>query len=197
VCVHYSLTTHALYIYLHYRYEEAVLAGIFEIIKKARDINAPLSHLFPTDRSMDRVPDLTSHPRQRYQSRVRRQRVVFKIEHVEVHELDRARISSLLKSRVEERCRNIEFFFGVGTVQFSICVTYLLLPCRFPECHLQSVSVRTGCVIVELSMVDFGGSRGSSSIVESSLEDWLNVMQDTLHLDSVNGSIVSVKVSLN
>ena len=77
----------------------------------------------------------------------------------------------------------------------DLCIfNYSLSLFRFPEWHLQSISVRKGCVIVELNMVSLSGCLGESSI--SDLRDWLNVMQlqNTLNLDTTFGNVVSMKV---
>ena len=59
------------------------------------------------------------------------------------------------------------------------------------------MSVRKGCVVVELNIVDIKSCDEASGIIsKADLQDWLNVMQlqDTINFNSASDNTVYIKV---
>ena len=72
-------------------------------------------------------------------------------------------------------------------------------PRRYPDWHVQSISVRKGCVVVELNMVELIGQKSSKIFSEPSPQELIAIMQSQsmFDLDDEKGSLLCINVSLS
>ena len=81
-------------------------------------------------------------------------------------------------------------------------MTNIYFPLRFPDWHVQSISARKGCVIIEVNMVELRGSdEGSLAGAVSSEpahQDLIAILQSQgmLDPDAAKGSLVCINVSI-